>query len=125
MTTSYLSAFNNLILKFNDDLIVVFPEENDFKVYRRGIEFLISSNAKKACNLFKIYTFNYRQKIIDRDVSFFLKDASYSDVVNTKDEGIVLIINKLKNYWGDLSVENQKKIWDYMNTLITLGDLVN
>ena len=28
----YLSAFNNLILKFNDDLIVVFPEENDFKV---------------------------------------------------------------------------------------------
>ena len=125
MTTSYLSAFNNLILKFNDDLIVVFPEENDFKVYRRGIEFLISSNAKKACNLFKINTFNYRQKIIDRDVSFFLKDASYSDVVNTKDEGIILIINKLKNYWGELSVENQKKIWDYMNTLITLGDLVN
>jgi hypothetical protein len=124
MTTSYLSAFNNLILKFNDDLIVVFPEENDFKVYRRGIEFLISSNAKKACNLFKINTFNYRQKIIDRDVSFFLKDASYSDVVNTKDEGIILIINKLKNYWTDLSIENQKKIWDYMNTLITLGDLV-
>ena len=51
MTTSYLSAFNNLILKFNDDLIVVFPEENDFKVYRRGIEFLIGSNAKKVCNL--------------------------------------------------------------------------
>ena len=125
MTTSYLSAFNNLILKFNDDLIVVFPEENDFKVYRRGLEFLISSNAKKVCKLFKIYTFNYRQKILDRDESFFLKDASYSDVVNTKDEGIVLIINKLKNYWGDLSVENKTKIWEYMNTLITLGDLVN
>ena len=42
---------------------------------------------KKACNLFKIYTFNYRQKILDRDESFFLKDASYSDVVNNK-EGI-------------------------------------
>jgi len=125
MATSYLSAFNNLILKFNDDLIVVFPEENDFKVYRRGLEFLIGSNAKKVCNLFKIYTFNYRQKIVDRDESFFLKDASYSDVVNTKDEGIVLIINKLKNYWGDLSVENKTKIWEYMNTLITLGDLVN
>ena len=125
MATSYLSAFNNLILKFNDDLIVVFPEENDFKVYRRGIDFLIKSNVKKVCNLFKINTFNYRQKILDRDESFFLKDASYSDVVNTKDEGIVLVINKLKNYWGDLSEENQKKIWDYINTLIKLADLVN
>ena len=123
MATSYLSAFNNLILKFNDDLIVVFPEENDFKVYRRSLEWLIKSNAKKLCNLFKINTFNYRQKILEKDESFF-KDASYSDVVNTKDEGIVLIINKLKNYWDDLSVENKTKIWEYMNTLIKLSDLV-
>ena len=123
MTTSYLSAFNNLILKFNDDLILVFPEENDFKVYRRSLEWLIKSNAKKLCNLFKIYTFNYRQKILEKDESFF-KDASYSDVVNTRDEGIVLIINKLKNYWVDLSVENKTKIWEYMNTLIKLSDLV-
>ena len=49
----------------------------------------------------------------------------YNDVVNTKDEGIVLVINKLKKYWGGLCDENKKKIWDYMNTLITLGDLVN
>ena len=123
--TSYLSAFNNLILKFNDDIIQVFPEENDFKLYRRSIEWLIKANPKKVCNLFKIYTFNYRQKITERDESFFLLDASYSDVVNTNDEGIVLIINKLKKYWKTLSKENQTKIWEYMNSLITLGDLVN
>ena len=125
MTISYLSAFNNLIIKFNDDLIQVFPEENDFKVYKRGIEFLIQNNAQKVCNMFKVNTFNYRKQITNKDESFFLKDASYSDVVNTKDEGIILVINKLKNYWGDLSLENQKKIWEYMNTLIKLGDLVN
>jgi hypothetical protein len=125
MSSSYLSAFNNLILKFNDDLIKVFPEENDFKVYKRGIEFLIKNNAKKVCNLFKINTFNYRQKILDKDESFFLKDASYSDVVNTTDEGIILVINKLKNYWGDLSIENQTKIWEYITSLIKLSDLVN
>ena len=75
--------------------------------------------------MFKVNTFNYRKQITNKDESFFLKDASYSDVVNTKDEGIILVINKLKNYWGDLSLENQKKIWEYMNTLIKLGDLVN
>ena len=29
--TSYISAFNNLILKFNQELIETFPEENEFK----------------------------------------------------------------------------------------------
>lgn len=36
--TTYLTAFNNLIFKFTDDLIETFPEENDFKVYRRAFK---------------------------------------------------------------------------------------
>ena len=32
MSNTYLTAFNNLVIKFNDDLIMTFPEENDFKV---------------------------------------------------------------------------------------------
>jgi len=121
--TSYLTAFNTVVFNFNDDLIQTFPEENDFKVYRRGLEWLKESNAKKICNLFKVYTFNYREKIISKDHSFFLQN-DYQDVVDTTDEGIVLVINKLKKYWSKLSTENQDKIWDYLNTLIKLSDLV-
>ena len=121
--TSYLTAFNTVVFNFNDDLIRTFPEENDFKVYRRGLEWLKESNAKKICNLFKVYTFNYREKIISKDHTFFL-NTNYDDVVDTNDEGIVLVINKLKKYWNTLSTENQEKIWEYLNTLLKLADLV-
>ena len=121
--TSYLTAFNTVVFNFNDDLIKTFPEENDFKVYRRGLEWLKESNAKKICNLFKVYTFNYREKIISKDETFFLS-TNYDDVVNTDDEGIVLVINKLKKYWSALTPENQTTIWEYLNTLLKLSDLV-
>ncbi len=121
--TSYLTAFNTVVFNFNDDLIETFPEENDFKVYKRGLEWLKQSNAKKICNLFKVYTFSYREKINSKDETFFL-NTDYQDVVDTNDEGIVLVINKLKKYWTTLSQENQEKVWDYLNTLIKLSDLV-
>jgi hypothetical protein len=120
---SYLTAFNNLVIKFSDELIQTFPEENDFKVYKRGLEWLKESNAKKICNLFKIYTFKFRLKILSKDESFFLSNE-YDEIVDTNDEGIVLVINKLKKYWTTLSDENQIKIWDYLNTLLKLADLV-
>ena len=46
MSNQYLIAFNNLIIKFIDDLITTFPEENDFKVYKRGIQMLNSANSE-------------------------------------------------------------------------------
>ena len=55
MSNTYLTAFNNLVIKFNDDLIMTFPEENDFKVYKRGIMIINSANAKKIFSLYKNY----------------------------------------------------------------------
>ena len=96
--TTYLTAFNNLVLKFNDDLIYIFPEENDFKVYKRGICMLNSANAKKICILFK-----------------------NDDTGN----GIESIINKLKFYWNQLNDSNKEKIWNYLTSLLKLSDLID
>lgn len=54
MSNLYLTAFNNLVIKFNEDLISTFPDDNDFKVYKRGIEMLNSANAKKCASYLKI-----------------------------------------------------------------------
>jgi hypothetical protein len=125
MSNTFLSAFNNLVIKFNDDLINTFPEENDFKVYKRGIILLNSANAKKICLLFKDYMVFYRQKITEKDESFFLNN-DYTEIVNnTKSEGVESIITKLKYYWNNMSTGNKDKIWEYLNSLIKLCDLVN
>ena len=125
MSNQFLTAFNNLIIQFNDDLILTFPEEHDFKVYKRAIEFIISSNVKKICLLFKNYMILYRIKISDKDESFFLNNDYTEIVKNSQSEGIEKIIIKLKNYWGSLSENNKSKIWEYLNSLIKLSDLVN
>ena len=123
--TTYLTAFNNLIFKFTDDLIETFPEENDFKVYRRAFSILKSANAKKMCVIFRNYSQIYREKILNKDETFFL-DNDYSEIKEAKvDENTVeQVINKLKSYWGELSAENKEKIWKYLETLIKLSDLI-
>ena len=124
MSNTYLSAFNNLVIKFNEDLIYIFPEENDFKVYKRGIMMINSANAKKICNLFKDYMILYRNKIIDKDESFFLTNNYIEIVTYSQSEGVEGIIMKLKGYWTTLSDSNKKTIWDYLNSLIKLSDLI-
>ena len=125
MSNPYLTAFNNLLNKFNEELISTFPEENDFKVYSRGIQMINSANAKKICSLFKNYMILYRLKIFDKDESFFLNN-NYNEIVNSStSDGIEGIILKLKNYWSILSIENKDIIWQYLNSLIKLSDMVN
>lgn len=122
---TYLTAFNNLIFKFTDDLIETFPEENDFKVYKRALTILKSANAKKMCVIFKSYSQIYREKILNHDESFFLAN-DYSEIKEANDDEntVEQVINKLKKYWGELSDENKAKIWKYLETLIKLSDLI-
>jgi hypothetical protein len=125
MSNTYLTAFNNLVIKFNDDLIMTFPEENDFKVYKRGIMMINLANAKKICSLYKNYMILYRTKIEEKDESFFLEN-NYTEIVNNiKSEGVEGIIQKLKNYWTTLSSANKEKIWEYLLSLIKLSDMIN
>ena len=122
--STYLTAFNNLVLKFNEDLIFIFPEENDFKVYKRGIVILNSANAKKICLLFKNYSNLYRKQIETKDDNFFLNNSN--EILQSNNiEGIENIINKLKFYWTQLSDSNKEKIWQYLNSLLKLSDLIN
>ena len=123
---TYLTAFNNLIFKFTDDLIETFPEENDFKVYKRALTILKAANAKKMCVIFKSYSHIYKQKILSRDESFFLANE-YSEIkqANEDENTVEQVINKLKLYWKELSDENKQKIWKYLETLIKLSDLIS
>jgi hypothetical protein len=122
---TYLTAFNNLIFKFIDDLIQTFPEENDFKVYKRALSILKTANAKKMCVIFKNYSNVYKEKILNKDESFFLENEYNEMQTDYGDENTVeQVINKLKQYWTQLSTDNKVKIWKYLETLIKLGDLI-
>ena len=128
MSATFLTAFNNIIFKFIDDLINTFPEEQDFKVYKQTLTLLKSANAKKMCILFKNYSYDYRDKIKNKEESFFISN-NYDDLREASsnkfdDDSVSAIINKLKLYWTELSDDNKEQIWKYLNTMIQLSDLV-
>ena len=122
----YLSAFNNLVIKFLNELILIFPEENDFKIYKRGIEFINSTHKKKVCELFKVYIILYKENILKKNEEFFLNN-NYHEIINDNkndSQGLEVVIQKLKNYWKTLSDNNKSQIWEYLSTLIKLSDMV-
>lgn len=120
-----LTAFNNIIFRFVDDLIETFPEESDFKVYKRTFTILKSANAKKMCTMFKNYSYVYREKILANDESFFIENE-YTEIKQASNmESVGGIIEKLKEHWKILGHENKGKIWQYLATMIQLSDMVN
>ena len=120
-----LTAFNNIIFRFVDDLIITFPEENDFKVYKRTFAMLKSANAKKMCTLFKNYSYSYREKISSKDETFFIEN-NYTEIKQASNaEAVGGVIDKLKEHWKSLSDENKEKIWQYLSTMMQLSDMIN
>ena len=122
---SILGAFNNVLTDFIDDCILVFPEDKDFKVYKKGVNLLVKVNPKKVLTVFAEYTSIYREKILVKDEDFFLK-TDYTDIVSSNskysESDIFNIINKIKGYWVELDDNNKTKIWDYMILLINISD---
>lgn len=124
---SILGAFNNVLTDFIDDCILVFPEDTDFKVYKKGVNLLVKVNPKKVLTVFTDYTTIYRDKILVKDEDFFL-NTDYTDIVSSNsnskysESDIFNIINKIKGYWVELNDSNKTKIWDYMILLINISD---
>lgn len=118
---SVLGAFNNVLTNFMEDCILVFPEENEFKIYKKGLDFIIKYNPKKVLTIFDEYSKLYRQKIMDKNEDFFIENT-YDEVSKYNDPEIFNIINKIKTYWKILDVNNKDKIWDYLILLIQIRD---
>lgn len=116
-----LAAFNNVIMKFIEDLIETFPEEKEFKVFKNGLLLLKKTNPRKVLELFKYYSINFKEQINKQDETFFINTDS-ATLSESSDNYVTKILDKLKVYWNLLSDTNKAKIWQYLNTLIKLSE---
>ena len=119
---SYVKAFNVLLTKFLSELVTTFPEEKKFRDMQRGLTVIIRMNFKKPTKMFKKYSDEIREKIQNKDDSYFLQ-RDYTDVVKPSENNFS-VIDKLKDYWKDLSVVNRDIIWDYLNKMLMVVDKV-
>lgn len=117
MNSVLYTAYNTLAVKFNEELIEVFPKDIDFKVSLNTIKLIEKTTKRKLFDIVSPQLLMYHEYIRNRDERFFLEKDETEYTVDTES---IPIISKLKSYWGTLSENNKDKIWEYVNSLLTL-----
>ena len=105
-------------MNFNNDLILLFPNDKDFKLFKNGIVLLKATNPRKILTLFDQYVSKYEEKILQKDETFFLEN-NYDELDRT--ENILNTMDILKNYWKNLTDQNKEKVWQYFILLVKLN----
>ena len=78
---SVLSAFNSVIMNLLDDCILIFKDDKDFKVYKRGLGVVVKYNPKQVHTVFKEYLDQYRVNHRKGSYSYKLTRTSYTRII--------------------------------------------
>ena len=118
-------AFNVQLDKFLEQLIQTYPEDKDFSYYKRLIDNLKKFNVRKPIEYFASTIQKHTKQISERNSDFFLNN--FGQILNdegadkdTQNEAFRLF-NNIKKYWLEMSDDNKKVIWDYLNVLTKLS----
>jgi hypothetical protein len=119
--SSEVTKFNNLLDEFLEKIISAFPNDK-LKTYRRGFLILKTTSPRIPVNLFMAGCINFKKEIIARDDTFFFKDNTIKEKAKmfgnfTDDCG-------LDTYWNELTKSTKKAVWDYIQSLFVLGEII-
>ena len=99
----YLGQFNDTLVELVDDLIRVFPQDGDFRMYKLAIQGAMIADRSVVHNVFRDrICLVYGDKIVARDEDFFVNN-SYDDMKQEFSQAEKLI-QKLKGCWGMLEL---------------------
>jgi hypothetical protein len=124
MPSATRKMFNNQLLNFTNIISERFPEVKELKVASTGLSTLNKINPKKPMEMFLLYSYKYREQILNRDEEGLLKADINSDLrkQDIDDESSNQLIITLRNNWKDLSDEEKDNIWKHFEVLIKLTD---
>lgn len=122
MSKTKLSMFINQLSSLSDELTQMYPEDIDIATAKNSIELLKKTNPRVLFEMFDTYIQPYRQKILDRDESFFLENSFNNETGS--EESYVQTMTNLKKCWTSMSDESKENMWLYFGVLIKLGDQV-
>lgn len=121
MSSKEIENFNKLFEEFLEKIVSKFQYPK-LKTYYRGFKILKSTSPSTPPNLFMAGCIGYKTQIKQRNDTFFLKDSNVSNTANnfanfTQDCG-------LDSYWNELTPSTKKAIWDYIQSLFVLGEII-
>ena len=119
-----LNAFNQKFEEFLGDLVNVFPEDTDFRMFKNSFNLVKNIDDRKVMTLFIQHSPMYRDHILAKNDAFFL-GTDFGEIYkkDMNENNITLeLINKLKNLWRELNEENRKFVWKYFTLFLALQD---
>lgn len=121
MSNKEIDNFNKLFEEFFEKIISKFPYTR-LKTYHRGFKLLKSSSPATPSNLFMAGCIEYKNQIKQRDDNFFLKSKSVNN--SARNFGNFAEDCGLDEYWNELTPTTKKAIWDYIQSLFVLGEII-
>ena len=118
-----VNTFNLQLINLATVLSKRFEDDNDLKLAVTGIQTLKKANSNKNIEMFTMYVYKYRDKIMTKNEEMLLDTNFVSDnLSDTSDTGAFDIMSKLKAKWMSLAPEEKENIWKYLQVLIKLTD---
>ena len=122
---SYLSAFTTQMEAFASELTMMFPEDVDLKMALNMIKLIKKTNPRKLFEIFQKFTGGYKDQIMEKDESFFIKHDFTDLVEKTKQQDYVFsLVTQLKLHWAEMSSESKDAAWNYFIVLFKLSDKI-
>lgn len=121
MSSKEVSKFNSLLEELLDKMIVKFQNDK-LRSYRRFFILMKTMKPKTSVNLFMSGCVNYKDQIKTRDEAFFLTSSEIQE--KSKYFGNFTEDCGLSSYWSELSDSTKSAIWEYIQTLFVLGEII-
>tara|TARA_B100001057_G_C22490047_1_gene809885 strand:+ start:300 stop:689 length:390 start_codon:yes stop_codon:yes gene_type:complete len=120
-----LTTFNNHIIEFFNDILLIFPEDNDLKVSQVSLMAIRKANPKLIISIWNKYiSSQYTSEIESGNLEFFINKNYTDDLKDTENSSTILSkIDTLREPIKQLSSENMKKTIQYMQNLSKLCNI--
>jgi len=118
---SPVSAFNNQLLAFVEDLAETFPEEKEIKTAVDALKALKKANPKLLHTSFMEYIYpDFHGPVKAEDEKTLIGKARSMLDGEYKDYAFAYLI--FDKYWSTMSDSNKKTIWDWCKVLVVLAE---
>ncbi len=118
-----VNVFNLQLINLATVLSKRFEDDKDLKLAVTGIQTIKKANSNKNIEMFTMYVYKYRDKIMSKDEAMLLDtDFVNENLSEGSDSSAFDIMTKLKDKWRSLESDEKDNIWKYLQVLITLTD---
>ena len=118
---SPLTTFNNMLVRFFEELRDTFPEEKEIRVALEYIQNARKINPRLILDLFTEHVIKpLRETIAKEDLEAIVIHARQK--ANGQYNEIMPALSIFDRHWAGLADSNRTAIWKYMKVLVILGD---